>query len=186
MTTCTIFVIACFSCPCFLLSSWTCSFNKFQSLASFAIVTMATSNRDVEGRSEAWRVCFSRGRSLSIAACALFDCEGNRQRVQIHRRLLADTFASFSASGMALLTSGVKSLSAFNTVLSDILALSCGEVRMLAGGRSYHGGGAVERYVVMGKREYWGRWRMLVSRGHISSKLQVVEPTSSCTDALMP
>ncbi len=53
MTTCTILVMACLSCPCFLLSSCTCSFSKFQSPASFPIVTIETSNRDVEGRSEA-------------------------------------------------------------------------------------------------------------------------------------
>ena len=36
---------------------------------------MATSNRDVEGRSEDWRVCFSSAVSLSIEGCSWPDCE---------------------------------------------------------------------------------------------------------------
>jgi hypothetical protein len=53
ITVCTIFVVACFSCPCFLESSKTCSFIKFQSFAFLAIVTMAMMIREVEARSEA-------------------------------------------------------------------------------------------------------------------------------------
>lgn len=69
ITTCTIVVMACLSCPCFLLSSSTCSFSSAQSPESLQIVTIATITRDVEGRSDAWRVCFSRDRSFSTAAC---------------------------------------------------------------------------------------------------------------------
>jgi hypothetical protein len=54
-----------------LLKSWTCSFNRLQSPLFLHIVTIATSNLEVEGKSEAWRVCFSSGRRRSIACCAL-------------------------------------------------------------------------------------------------------------------
>jgi len=54
MTTCTILVIACLSCPCFFESSRTCSFNRLQSPESLLIVTIATRIRDVDARSEAW------------------------------------------------------------------------------------------------------------------------------------
>jgi hypothetical protein len=54
ITTCTILVTACLSCPCFFESNRTCSFNKLQSPASFAIVIMATRIRDVDARSEAF------------------------------------------------------------------------------------------------------------------------------------
>ena len=84
MTTCTILVMACLSCPCFFDNSSTCSFNEFQSPASLHIVTIATSDRDVEARSEdcgasqsmfcyskarvqsTCLACFSRPRILSI------------------------------------------------------------------------------------------------------------------------
>ena len=69
MTTCTILVMACLSCPCFLLSSRTCSFSKLQSPESFEMVTMATSRREVEARSDACLVCFSSARSLSMDCC---------------------------------------------------------------------------------------------------------------------
>jgi len=67
MTTWTILVTACLSCPCFLLNSSTCSFNNDQSPEFLHIVTMVTMRREVEGRSEACRVCFSSARSLSMA-----------------------------------------------------------------------------------------------------------------------
>ena len=54
MATWTILVVACLSCPCFLESNKICSFNSPQSPDSFEIVMMATSNRDVEARSDAW------------------------------------------------------------------------------------------------------------------------------------
>ena len=69
MTTWTILVMACLSCPCFLLNSCTCSFSNDQSLEFFDIVTMATRRRDVDGRSDDCRVCFSRLSSLSTACC---------------------------------------------------------------------------------------------------------------------
>ena len=53
ITTWTIFVMACLSCPCFLDSRRTCSFKRPQSFESLHIVTMATSKRDVDARSEA-------------------------------------------------------------------------------------------------------------------------------------
>jgi hypothetical protein len=53
ITVCTILVVACLSCPCFLERSRTCSFIKFQSFARLAIVTMAMMIRDVDARSEA-------------------------------------------------------------------------------------------------------------------------------------
>jgi hypothetical protein len=52
ITTCTIFVIACLSWPCFFESNSTCSFNKLQSFACLHIVTMATRDLDVEAKSE--------------------------------------------------------------------------------------------------------------------------------------
>ena len=55
MATCTILVVACLSWPCFLESNNTCSSNRPQSPESFDIVIMATSNLDVEARSDA---CF--------------------------------------------------------------------------------------------------------------------------------
>lgn len=54
ITTCTIFVVACFSWPCFLESSSTCSFNRLQSPAFLAIVQIPTRIREVEARSEFW------------------------------------------------------------------------------------------------------------------------------------
>ena len=69
MTTCTIFVIACLSWPCFLLSSSTCSFKSDQSPEFLHIVTKPTMRREVEGRSEACRACFSSASSFSIASC---------------------------------------------------------------------------------------------------------------------
>lgn len=63
MATCTILVVACLSWPCFLESSNTCSFNRPQSPESFDIVIMATSNLDVEARSEA---CFRSAKSVDI------------------------------------------------------------------------------------------------------------------------
>lgn len=53
MTTWTILVMACLSCPCFLLVNNTCSFSKLQSPESLEIVTMATNRRLVDGRSDA-------------------------------------------------------------------------------------------------------------------------------------
>lgn len=54
ITTCTIFVIACLSWPCFLESNRTCSFSRLQSPESLLSVTIATRIRDVDARSEAW------------------------------------------------------------------------------------------------------------------------------------
>ena len=90
MTTCTIFVVACFNCPCFFESSSTCSFSKSQSPESLQVVTMATNNLEVEARSDAYRtsfstkidrfrlrgfltclVCFSSAESFSTAPCRL-------------------------------------------------------------------------------------------------------------------
>ena len=73
ITICTIFVMACLSCPCFLLKRSTCSFNKLQSLASLDIVTTATMSLDVEARSDDCRVCFSSCNSLSMEACVCPD-----------------------------------------------------------------------------------------------------------------
>jgi len=53
ITTCTIFVVACLSWPCFLESNRTCSFKRLQSPDSFAIVTIAMMMREVDARSEA-------------------------------------------------------------------------------------------------------------------------------------
>ena len=53
MTTCTIFVMACRSCPCFLESCRTCSFRSRQSLADRHMATMARSSRVVDARSDA-------------------------------------------------------------------------------------------------------------------------------------
>ena len=53
IATWTILVVACLSCPCFLDNSKICSFSSPQSPESFDIVMIATSNRDVEARSEA-------------------------------------------------------------------------------------------------------------------------------------
>lgn len=69
ITTCTIFVMACFSCPCFLLSSSTCSSSNDQSPLFLQMFTTATMRRDVDGRSDDCRVCFSSARSLSSASC---------------------------------------------------------------------------------------------------------------------
>lgn len=52
IATCTIFVMACLSCPCFFESCRICSSSRFQSPASLQIVMIATSDRDVEARSE--------------------------------------------------------------------------------------------------------------------------------------
>ena len=54
ITTCTIFVVACLSCPCFLDNSRTCSLSRPQSPESLHIVTRPTSSRDVEARSDAF------------------------------------------------------------------------------------------------------------------------------------
>ena len=56
MTTCTIFVTAWRSWPCFLDSSSTCSLSRPQSPASLASVTMATRTREVDARSDAYSV----------------------------------------------------------------------------------------------------------------------------------
>ena len=59
ITTCTIFVVACLSCPCFFDNSKTCSFNKLQSPDSFDIVTIATRILDVDARSDAYETLAS-------------------------------------------------------------------------------------------------------------------------------
>lgn len=92
MTTCTIFVVACLSWPCFFDNSRTWSFNRLQSPASLQIVTIVTRILEVVARSEAWKrrshistcraefparsfrtclACFSNTDSLSIAAWIL-------------------------------------------------------------------------------------------------------------------
>ena len=53
MATWTILVVACFSWPCFFDKRRICSFKSGQSLESFDIVMIATSNLDVDARSEA-------------------------------------------------------------------------------------------------------------------------------------
>ena len=55
MTTCTIFVVACLSWPCFFESSKTCSLSRPQSPEFLHIVTIATSILEVEARSEAYK-----------------------------------------------------------------------------------------------------------------------------------
>ena len=53
IATCTIFVVACLSWPCFFDNSNICSFNKDQSPEFFEMVMMATSNLEVDARSDA-------------------------------------------------------------------------------------------------------------------------------------
>lgn len=149
MTVCTIFVIACLSCPCFLESRSTCSFIKFQSFAFFAIVTMAVMIREVEARSEAWFTvsmwsCARRFRTRvpggsssqerAAGRCRLGDCPlsyvstGFPQACDIH------TAPSFSASGIATSASFVKSLSALRTSpLGMVAGLLCVVLGRLVG-----------------------------------------------------
>lgn len=54
MTTCTIFVMACLSWPCFFERRRTWSFRRLQSPLSLLIVTMATRTLEVVERSEAY------------------------------------------------------------------------------------------------------------------------------------
>jgi hypothetical protein len=54
ITTCTIFVVACLSCPCFLDRRRTWSLRRLQSPAFLIIVTMETRSLDVDARSEAY------------------------------------------------------------------------------------------------------------------------------------
>ena len=91
MATCTILVVACLSWPCFFDSNKICSFSKPQSPESLEIVMIATSNLEVDARSDAYneslsiritgdnsieydltcRVCFSSTDSFSSAAWTL-------------------------------------------------------------------------------------------------------------------
>lgn len=96
ITTWTIFEMACLSCPCFLLSSCTCSFSRLQSPDSFDIVTMATIRRDVEGRSEDCRVCFSKLSNLSMACCVWpFCADVSLLMHQVHPKLRIPPWRSF-------------------------------------------------------------------------------------------
>jgi hypothetical protein len=137
ITTCTIFVIACLSCPCFFESTRTCSSSRFQSPASLQIVTIATSARDVEARSDDYLrhldrrhvvrlemysftclACFSNTNILSmplwISVCR--KCQSNGWV----RGSTMLTFAISCASGMILSASLVKSLSGLRMVPSDM------------------------------------------------------------------
>ena len=137
ITTCTIFVIACLSCPCFFESTRTCSSSRFQSPASLQIVITATSARDVEARSDDYLrqldrrhavrfemysftclACFSNTSILSmplwISVCR--KCQSNGWV----RGSTMLTFAISCASGMILSASLVKSLSGLMMFPSDM------------------------------------------------------------------
>jgi hypothetical protein len=146
MATCTIFVIACLSCPCFFESCRICSSSRFQSLASLQIVMIATSDRDVEARSDdyfqsqsklAYGDMFGIALPVWLASPILISCRclsgylsgAKLVKRQVERSVMP-TFAISWASGMTLSASLVKSFSGLKIFPSDIVDCGSGLLGM--------------------------------------------------------
>jgi hypothetical protein len=137
IATCTIFVIACLSCPCFFESCRTCSSSRFQSPASLQIVMIATSDRDVEARSDDYsrsqskRVqvgLYDMASPVWLASPTLISCRclsgylsGDKSVKDQSQRSVMLTFAISCASGMTLSASLVKSLSGLKIFPLDMV-----------------------------------------------------------------